>query len=263
MGEVMPLTPEDVSNKRFTPVRLREGYDMGEVDQFLDEVEATLAQLTKENEDLRAKLVAAQSGAGFSAPAPVAAPTAPVVETPAPEPVAAPVPIPEAPVVAPAVVAAPVPVETLRVETVPDASNAAARLLEIATRNADELVDSAKDEADRIVGEARTKAERLETESKTKADRLEADARTRSQMLDSETADRRKQLFGELEREREKLNGEVENLRSFEREYRSRLKSYFSQQLESLNNTPEGSPMVGEAAPAPKRLRSILGEEEG
>ena len=38
----MPLTPEDVSNKRFTPVRLREGYDMGEVDQFLDEVEACL-----------------------------------------------------------------------------------------------------------------------------------------------------------------------------------------------------------------------------
>jgi len=35
----MPLTPEDVRSKRFTPVRLREGYDMGEVDQFLDEVE--------------------------------------------------------------------------------------------------------------------------------------------------------------------------------------------------------------------------------
>ena len=36
----MPLTPEDVSNKRFTPVRLREGYDMGEVDRFLDDLEA-------------------------------------------------------------------------------------------------------------------------------------------------------------------------------------------------------------------------------
>ena len=59
----MPLTPEDVSNKRFTPVRLREGYDMGEVDQFLDEVEAELARLTKENDDLRSKLSAAQSGA--------------------------------------------------------------------------------------------------------------------------------------------------------------------------------------------------------
>src|SRR3546814_3419698 len=114
MGEVMPLTPEDVSNKRFTPVRLREGYDMGEVDQFLDEVEAELARLTKENGDLRAKLSAAQSGA----PAPVAAP-APVVEEkkpePKPEPVAAPTPI-----AAPAAAAAP---ETIRVETVAQASN--------------------------------------------------------------------------------------------------------------------------------------------
>ena len=54
----MPLTPEDVSNKRFTPVRLREGYDMGEVDQFLDEVEAELERLLKENDDLRTKLTA-------------------------------------------------------------------------------------------------------------------------------------------------------------------------------------------------------------
>ena len=110
----------------------------------------------------------------------------------------------------------------------PEASNAAARLLEIATRNADELVEDAKNEADKIVGEARTKAERLESESKTKADRLEADARSRAQMLDSETAERRQQMFGDLEKERDKLNGEVENLRSFEREYRSRLKSYFT-----------------------------------
>ncbi|MEZ5092378.1 DivIVA domain-containing protein [Nocardioides sp.] len=260
----MPLTPEDVSNKRFTPVRLREGYDMGEVDQFLDEVEAELARLTKENEELRAKLVAAQSGGGFQAPAPQA--EAPPVAAPEPPPVEEP-PAPPAPEVqAAAPVAAPVAaagIETLRVETVPDASNAAARLLEIATRNADELVESAKDEADRIVGEARTKAERLENEAKGKADRLEADARTRSQMLDSETADRRKQLFGELERERDKLNGEVENLRQFEREYRSRLKSYFSQQLEALDNTPEGAPMASESPAAPKRLRSILGEEEG
>ncbi|NYG57963.1 DivIVA domain-containing protein [Nocardioides daedukensis] len=251
----MPLTPEDVSNKRFTPVRLREGYDMGEVDQFLDEVEAELARLTKENDDLRAKLSAAQSGA----PAPVAAP-APVVEEkkpePKPEPVAAPT-----PVAAPAAAAAP---ETIRVETVAQASNAAARLLEIATRNADELVDDAKNQADKIVGEARTKAERLESESKVKADRLESDARTRSQMLDSETAEKRQQMFGDLEKERDKLSTDVEQLRQFEREYRSRLKSYFTQQLESLEATPEGPSTVSDSnAQPPKRLRSILGEDEG
>jgi DivIVA domain-containing protein len=248
----MPLTPEDVSNKRFTPVRLREGYDMGEVDQFLDEVEAELARLTKENDDLRAKLSAAQTAGGASSYEPAATQQTPVVKEPEPEPEPAP-----APVVAPAA-----PEATIRVETVPEASNAAARLLEIATRNADELVDQAKDEADKIIGEARTKAERLDSESKVKADRLESDARTRAQMLDSETAERRQQMFGELERERDKLNGEVENLRAFEREYRSRLKSYFTQQLEALSG-PGESPAVGDdQQPAPKRLRSILGDEE-
>ncbi|MEZ0580970.1 DivIVA domain-containing protein [Nocardioides sp. MH1] len=259
----MPLTPEDVSNKRFTPVRLREGYDMGEVDQFLDEVEAELARLNAENDELRAKLAAAQSGGQSSAPSYEPAPTQLTpVSVPEPEPTPAPV-VPEP--AAPAPVATQVPagggVETIRVETVPEASNAAARLLEIATRNADELVEDAKNEADRIVGEARTKAERLENESKGKADRLESDARTRSEMLDAETAERRTQLFADLEKERDKLSVEVENLRSFEREYRSRLKSYFTQQLESLQ-TPGDTIAPNEEAPAPKRLRSILGEEE-
>ena len=153
-------------------------------------------------------------------------------------------------------------VETIRVETVPDASNAAARLLEIATRNADELVEDAKNEADKIVGEARTKAERLECEAKGKAERLESDARTRAQMLDSETSERRAQLFGDLEKERDKLNVDVENLRSFEREYRSRLKTYFTQQLEALAGSAETPAPSTEESPAPKRLRSILGEEE-
>ena len=164
----MPLTPEDVSNKRFTPVRLREGYDMGEVDQFLDEVEAELARLTRENDDLRAKLSAAQSGAVDSAPAPMPEPPAPEpVVRPTPEPEPEPVPTQQTP----AVGALAAGVETIRVETVGDASNAAARLLELASRNADQLVEDAKSEADKIVGEARTKAERLEGESKTNADR--------------------------------------------------------------------------------------------
>jgi DivIVA domain-containing protein len=243
----MPLTPEDVSNKRFTPVRLREGYDMGEVDQFLDEVEAELARLTKENDDLRSKLSSAQSG-GLAATDTY---SPPVQREPEPEPI--PTPVPAAPVAE-----AP---QTIRVETVPEASNAAARLLEIATKNADELVEDAKNQADKIVGEARTKAERLESEAKGKADRLETDARARSQMLDAETSERRAQLFGDLEKERDKLNLDVENLRSFEREYRSRLKTYFTQQLEALNG-PSETTGPGDEAPAPKRLRSILGEDE-
>jgi len=258
MGGNMPLTPEDVSNKRFTPVRLREGYDMGEVDQFLDEVEAELARLTRENDDLRAKLAAAQTGGSSFQDNPPTAQT-PAVQEREPEPEPAPPP-PAAP--EPVVAAAAAAPQMIRVETVPEASNAAARLLEIATRNADELVDQAKDEADKIIGEARTKSERLESEAKVKADRLESDARTRAQMLDSETAERRQQMFGELERERDKLNNEVETLRAFEREYRSRLKSYFTQQLEALSGPGEAPAVSDDQPPAPKRLRSILGDDE-
>jgi DivIVA domain-containing protein len=271
----MPLTPEDVSNKRFTPVRLREGYDMGEVDQFLDEVEAELARLTRENDDLRTKLSAAQSGAGEQA-----APAAPAPEALAPQPVAA-EPVPPAPEPEPEPTPAPTEVgttttttlgavagggvETIRVETVADASNAAARLLQLASNNADQLVEDAKGEADKIIGEARTKAERLESESKVNADKLEADARGRAQSLDSETAERRAQLFGDLESERDRLAGEVDNLRAFEREYRSRLKTYFSQQLEALETSGSADPTPGSAdagMSAPKRLRSVLGDDE-
>jgi DivIVA domain-containing protein len=232
-GEVMPLTPEDVSNKRFTPVRLREGYDMGEVDQFLDEVEAELSRLTRENDDLRSKLSAAQQNGGAAA---VSEPTQDRK-------------------------AAPAATELPKVTTVADASSAAARLLEIATRNADELVTEAKGEADKVVGEARTKAERLEAEAKSKSERMEEDARTRSQMLDAETAERRQQLLGDLEKEKGQLNTEVANLRAFEREYRSRLKNYFQQQLAALDGNGEGGETLSGNDHAPGRLKSLLGED--
>lgn len=41
----MTLSPQEVSVKTFTPTRLREGYEMAEVDDFLDQVEATVTSL--------------------------------------------------------------------------------------------------------------------------------------------------------------------------------------------------------------------------
>src|SRR6058998_2906146 len=55
----MPLTPEDVQNKRFSTVRFKEGYDEEEVDAFLDEVEAELRRLLGENADFRSRPAAA------------------------------------------------------------------------------------------------------------------------------------------------------------------------------------------------------------
>ena len=262
----MPLTPEDVRNKRFTPVRLREGYDMGEVDQFLDEVEAELERLTVENEELRAKVAAASTGEptglipSISQQAP-ATQTAPAVQETFYTP---PVPVEKAPEPAPAPVAAPTPAAA-PVPSMGDASSAAARLLEIASANADQLMEAAKDEADRIVGEARTKAERLTNEARGKADRLETDARIRAQKLDEETNERRSQAVATIERERYEIQREVEHLRAYEREYRARLKNYFQSQLDqiSANESSTSAPVQEPVDASPRRLRSLLGDDEG
>ena len=265
----MPLTPEDVRNKRFTPVRLREGYDMGEVDQFLDEVEAELERLTVENEELRAKVAAASTGEptglipALSNPTPPAAQTPPTPAVQEPVQVAPPTPAPE-PEPAPAPVAAPAPVVAPR-PSMGDASSAAARLLEIASTNADQLMDAAKEEADRMVGEARAKAERITNEARGKADRLETDARIRAQKLDEETNERRTAAVATIERDRYEIQREVEHLRAYEREYRARLKNYFQGQLDQLaanESTTASTPVQAPADAAPRRLRSLLGDDE-
>ena len=74
----MALMPEDLMNQRFTPVRFSEGYDMDEVDNFLDhEVEPRLKELIAENERLKTELEEAHNRiAELEAGAPAASPVA-------------------------------------------------------------------------------------------------------------------------------------------------------------------------------------------
>ncbi|WP_344006214.1 DivIVA domain-containing protein, partial [Isoptericola halotolerans] len=58
------LTAEDILNKKFSATKFREGYDVEEVDDFLDEVVRTLTSVQEENDDLRSKLAAAERRVG-------------------------------------------------------------------------------------------------------------------------------------------------------------------------------------------------------
>jgi len=224
----MPLTPEDVRNKQFTTVRLREGYDEDEVDAFLDEVESELTRLLRENDELRAKLAAATRAA---AAAPQATPQPVVREEPK-----KPTPPPPPPPQPPAPMAAPV--------SEPSVSDSAARVLALAQQTADQAIAEARNEANKIVGDARTKAEAIEREARAKADALERDAQ-----------DKHRTMIGALTQQQGQLERKVDELRQFEREYRSRLKSYLEgqlRQLESQDDADGAGPRKGAPqAPAP------------
>ncbi len=59
----MTLTPQEVREKQFSTVKMRTGYDMDEVDTFLDSVESALGALIVDNDDLRAQLASKPAAA--------------------------------------------------------------------------------------------------------------------------------------------------------------------------------------------------------
>lgn len=50
------LTPKEVEERRFPLVRIRQGYDIGAVDGFLDELTADYITLYEENATIKAKM---------------------------------------------------------------------------------------------------------------------------------------------------------------------------------------------------------------
>src|SRR4051812_44409118 len=232
----MALTPEDVVNKRFQPTKFREGYDQDEVDDFLDEVVVELRRLNQENEELRQRLTASDSRVnelqrtasqpivqGFAGAQP------PVV---APAPVAAPQAAVEAAV--PAQAATPAPAYSAPAESAVDSNSMdpsnTNNLLQLARRLHEEHVREGVEKRDALIAEGHATAARVVAE---------AEAAQRAQLTS-------------LDNERQALEGRVEELRTFEREYRQKLKGYIEDQLRELDATsPVLAGAAAVAAPAP------------
>jgi DivIVA domain-containing protein len=222
---MMTLSLDDVRNKRFRMAR-KSGYEVLEVDEFVDEVEESFAQLIEENGNLKRQVESLKS----SAPAPAQGAAA----TPAPQPSQQP--------------QQPRPVESgapIVVTTGKEASAAVVRLVEMSTEQAERLVAEATEDANRIREEAnrtahqvttdaRTRAERVESEARVNAERVQADALSRAEKLDREIEGRRGEMFGDLEKQRDDLTAAVAALRKFEAAYRANLTNHLRSQIESL-----------------------------
>ncbi|ASO19462.1 DivIVA domain-containing protein [Actinoalloteichus hoggarensis] len=258
----MPLTPADVHNVAFSkPPIGKRGYNEDEVDAFLDLVEGELARLIEENNELRnqieqldqqldnarADLEDARAGAA----------AAPVAASRQEEPRRL----------------SPVPPPSLVEQTAPGGDHhvQAAKVLGLAQEMADRLTGEAKAEADGMLSEARTKSEQLLSDARTKADGMVNEARTRAETMlgdartRSETVERQSrekaatlerdaqrkhsEILAGITQEKNSLEKEIEVLRTFEREYRTRLKTMLDSQLRELEDR-------GSAVPSAESTRS-------
>jgi DivIVA domain-containing protein len=140
----------------------------------------------------------------------------------------------------------------------------AAKVLGLAQEMADRLTAEAKSEADGMLADARTKSEQLLSEARTKSDSMvnEArtraetmlnDARTRAETLERQARDKASTLERDAQRkhnetitliEQQKggLEKKIDELRTFEREYRTRLKTYLESQLRDLEGRGSAAP---------------------
>jgi len=207
----MPLTPADVHNVAFKKPSIgKRGYDEDEVDAFLDVVEAELARLIEENAGLSSRVADYEAGgtpAPRSEPA-ATAPTAPVSSD--------------------------------------NGHTQAARLLGLAQETADRLTAEAKAESDKVLADAKSHSEALLSDATTRAEAAERDSRVKAEALDQEAKARYDDVLGRLSSERVGLEKKIDELRSYEREYRGRLKSWISEQLAQLESdgSREQQPVV-------------------
>jgi DivIVA domain-containing protein len=227
----------------------KRGYNEDEVDAFLDLVETELSRLVEENADLRqrvseldAELTSARAG-GVQATQ-----TIPAYQ-PEPEPV---------------VRVAQV-VEEVSPSANEEQSLKAARVLSLAQDTADRLTSGARAEADKMLSDAHANAEQLLSEARftadatvndarQRADAMLADAQSRSESQLRAAQEKAEFLQGDAERkhaevmatinqQRTVLEGRLEQLRTFEREYRTRLKTYLESQLEELGQRGSAAPV--------------------
>ena len=129
----------------------------------------------------------------------------------------------------------------------------AVAVLAMAQHTADQHLAQSKAEAERLLVEAQRNAESALSEAQEKSGKHVGDAEARATQLDQESSARAAQtlqdaeqraatITAQFEQRKAALERRVEELRTFEREYRTRLKSYLESQLRDLDASGKADP---------------------
>ena len=118
---------------------------------------------------------------------------------------------------------------------VTEAQREAQTMVSEAQREAQTTVSQAQRESTTMMTEAQREAETMVSESRAAAEDLVGQARDKAERMEMEAEQERQKVIGQLEDSRSSLLKNIEELKTFEREYRTRLKLYLESQLRDLN----------------------------
>ena len=196
------ITPDAIVHKDFGGSNGLKGYDMDEVDEYLDALAGSTGELIAQNQELRAQLTAAEGRVSELARGDAAGATAEV--------------------------------EALRAENAglkqqlteaqqrggaSEAENAT-EIIVLAQKLHDDYVRTGQETADKSISDAKAEANRIVTEAQDTSNRIMA----------------------QLEQDRALLERKIDELRLYERDYRMRLRSYLQNLLDDLDKKGEQIP---------------------
>lgn len=261
----MALTPEDVVNKRFQHVKFRDGYDQDEVDDFLDEVVVEIRRLYQENDELRQQLSAAEQRAKeLDAGGATAAAPAQDIDATQAMPAAVPAPSSQSEAAVPAQEQTP---EAPAVTEAPEEPSAPVVKEADPAPQTDALSDSAPivnaaapaaagtaaglglgaglggdGDAHGLIALAQRVHDEHVAEGERRRDELIRTAETEASDIVGKAESKRDETLSTLESQKSTLERSIDQLSNFERQYRTRLKSYLNDQLRDLENSTSLAP---------------------
>ncbi|MER6901942.1 cell division initiation protein, partial [Amycolatopsis sp. NPDC000740] len=115
-------------------------------------------------------------------------------------------------------------------------------MLAEARTKSEQLLSDARAKSDSMVNEARTRAETMLNDARTRAETLERQARDKATTMERESQRKYTETMNNLNAEKGALGKKIEELRTIEREYRTRLRGFLESQLRELDDRGSAAP---------------------
>ncbi|WP_052593452.1 DivIVA domain-containing protein [Luteipulveratus mongoliensis] len=107
-----------------------------------------------------------------------------------------------------------------------------------ATSKRDDLLKQGQSKYDELIRTAQARHDELISVGQNKHDSLIKDATDRSNTMVGDAENKKSTILSQLNTERDRLTSDIEQLRTFERDYRTKLKGYIEGQLKQLDHAP-------------------------